>query len=420
MGMKLFNFEGDILVQPVQEGNVIDHIPPAVYKLRITKQGLLMTKDRDSFTVPEKCYGRHAFNKKRILEAYRTNPGSTGAILEGLKGSGKSLLAEDVCNNLLKQDVPVFMIDDEIPEAMLRMTIALAGPCVLYFDEFGKVYKEKKRTELLTLFSDSGFKKVMFLVTNNEQGELNEYMINRPGRFRFHISYSDLDVQAAAELLDDYGIHGEMRVLIQAYIQMNAITFDMLRFIVPIAAASASLTEFRDEVAILNCPSVPMRGYEIADVQFDGEPFVGWVELKWDHGTFTLALTPHTATEALSPVTFAYTAGQVLEENVANQLVRFVPVEGLIVDMRVVWKKLVVDRNTDKGTSKTRLITKALEAEEKEAEKETAKDEASSKKEDSKRTKDAYLFGGLSIPSMNLLAERMMRSGEETDTTVVR
>lgn len=319
MSIKLFNEDGTIIIRSVSDSNVIDHVPPAVYRLRqhpLTGEVFLL-KDREKFDVPAKCYGRHNVNKEAILGAWRKSTGSTGAILHGIKGAGKSILAEDLGNSVLKQDIPVIMVDQEVSLSVLNIATKMAGPCMMYFDEFGKVFSKSARRELLPYFSDTSFKKVLFVVTSNGTKELDKFMIDRPGRFLFMIDYKKLDPMAISEMIDDFGLTGDMATMVNAYVNHHTVTFDMLRFLAPIAAECTDYLEFNDRIAILNCPPPIFPLFSVRKVIYKGQPFYGHYKLGVSEGKkYTLELREEGTTEAIHSTTFdSETRHQILEDN---------------------------------------------------------------------------------------------------------
>lgn len=282
MSMKLFNNDGNIILRHVSDSNLIDHVPPAVYRLRENprKGEIYLVKDREKFSTPAKFYGMHNRNKAAILAAYKKCDGATGVLLRGIKGAGKSVLAEDLGNSLLQLDIPVIMVDEEVSRAALDCATHMAGPCMVYFDEFGKTFGAEARRDLLTYFSDSSFKQVLFVVTSNSKKELDKYMLDRPGRFLFRIDYKSLDPVAIAEMIDDHGLTPEMSVMMNAYVSQREVTFDMLRFLAPIAAECGDPYEFNERISILNCPSPVYPHLTFRKALFQGQEFHGYIKAK--------------------------------------------------------------------------------------------------------------------------------------------
>lgn len=65
----------------------------------------------DDFILPEKLYGSFPEKGKRFFETFKSRKRSTGVLLAGEKGSGKTLLATDICVRALREDIPVVIIN---------------------------------------------------------------------------------------------------------------------------------------------------------------------------------------------------------------------------------------------------------------------------------------------------------------------
>ena len=64
-----------------------------------------------SFDVPTKMYGDTIRNTERIINSFWDREKSTGVMLVGEKGSGKTLLSKNICVELAKQSVPTIVIN---------------------------------------------------------------------------------------------------------------------------------------------------------------------------------------------------------------------------------------------------------------------------------------------------------------------
>lgn len=319
MSIKLFNEDGTIVIRQVSDANITDTVPPMVYRLRehpITGE-VYLVPDRPKFNLPEKCYGKHNTNKAQILSAFKKAEGATGVVLRGIKGAGKSALGEDLGNALIAMKMPVIMVDREVSRTALTLATKMTGPCMMYFDEFGKTFGEKSRRELLTYFSDTSFKKVLFVVTSNSKKELDKYMIDRPGRFLFMIDYKKLDPLAICEMIDDHELPPEMAQMLNAYVHTRTVTFDMLRFLMPIAKASKDYLEFNDHIDILNCPAPVFPHLTQTSVIYKGQPFYGYTRIIAEPGRkYQLELKVVSSPEPICVIDFDMnTRNQVMEES---------------------------------------------------------------------------------------------------------
>lgn len=210
------------LIKPVP-GDAIDHLPPKVYSLRSDDQGVYLETLREKFTVPDRIYGEPATYVKLITDDYKQAKISSGAVLVGPKGTGKSMVSETVANKLLQQDVPVIYIDRIVPPGLLTDVIREIGPCCVIFDEFAKLYpasdeSRPDQADLLPLFSDSSLSRVLFLLTENAPNLISEFIQDRPGRVAFWFNFSAPSWSEFKEMAEGHPIHQEVMDYIKHYL----------------------------------------------------------------------------------------------------------------------------------------------------------------------------------------------------------
>jgi hypothetical protein len=267
-----------IAVGAMDAAGIVDHIPAYVYEAKVSQdEGLILVRDRERFELPERKYGKHKRWFNAITRRYdRQNP-SMGVILIGLKGTGKSMLAEDICNWGLAQGLPTLMITNRVPVSVIHAALQVIGPCIVYFDEFGKSYRagddgnsENERDKMITLFSDSSHKGVVFIVTGNGDNELSDFMIDRPGRFEFRIRFHALDVAAAAEIAAEYRLNEQFTDMLLRHTAGNKSSVDIATKVASVMRACKTEEEFLEELSILNVPAMRWYAYELVDVLYRG------------------------------------------------------------------------------------------------------------------------------------------------------
>ena len=279
MALAFYNHESHIAVRGLDLSQKIDHIPAHVYRLHFGEEGLDLIKERPKFDVPTKTYGDHVRNRDAIFNDFRDAPGTLGAMLTGMRGAGKSLLGEDLSNRCLQIDMPVLLVNQAIPAGLLKAVIEIIGSCCVYFDEFGKVYSKEDRERMLTLFSDTSLKKVLFIVTGNEFDEMSKYMYSRPGRFRYHLHFTSLKTNVIHEMAEEYKLSKPLLEYMLAYVSTRTVSFDILNVLMPLAAKVKSTDEFDRQLEMLNVPSPVRRNFVIEQVMLDDAPFYGDVIL---------------------------------------------------------------------------------------------------------------------------------------------
>ncbi len=277
MSIALINHGNEIqVVTPTVNNNLIDHLPAKVYTIKIDPMtgALSLVIDRESFELPKKLYGDLPDRRDVIWNTYCRSENSTGILLFGKKGMGKSIMAESLCNKAIGMGIPVLYIRERVPPSILYMLAKNISPLVFMFDEFEKVYDEiNDQQMLLTLFSDQDIKKQMFLVLGNEVDEIDINYIHRPGRFMFYILYGILDLAVGNEIIDNNIDNDDIRLALKFYNVMlrDSLNYDILQSIVKAAANMKTVEDVIDYMYIMNVPRMKALMPHIAAVELQDE-----------------------------------------------------------------------------------------------------------------------------------------------------
>lgn len=267
------NFDNHILLNHIEQSNLIDHVPAMVYKAMLSPNGIVLIKDRKRFDLPSMRYGKHKNYFKRITSSYDRLGSSIGVMLSGVKGTGKSLLAEEIGNWMISQDIPVISIGYPIDAADLMVIIRGVGPCMVYFDEFGKIYgnSEKgieRREMLLPLFSDTSLNGVIFVITGNEGREFSNYLLERPQRFRFFINYNHgVSSDVAKDVIETMKVPERFHDYLYYYASTSCPNVDSFLCVVRETADCKDIEELADRCEILNVGSIPLVAWRISNVE---------------------------------------------------------------------------------------------------------------------------------------------------------
>lgn len=191
---------------PVKITNALDK---GIYLLRYDpEKNLFYLEHKDiAFSTPNKIYN----NPQKIIDmwikSWKSTENNLGILLTGLKGSGKSVTAKMLCNQL---NAPVIIITEAFTgDNFINFLSApeLKGS-VIFFDEFEKIYghkpsEDKPSSENLLSIVEGVFNtNLLFLFTSNTT-EINNHFINRPGRIRFLQQFSSLKTEECIEIVDD-------------------------------------------------------------------------------------------------------------------------------------------------------------------------------------------------------------------------
>ena len=210
--MTLFVDTGSVVYQTPSDIPTITTIPPGTYTLGFDPEnvpGGFFLKRINNFTLPAKIYGNNNKYSDIILNNFlkeTTRP--TTAALAGLKGSGKSLCSKEICIKALERDIPTIVIGQDYAGPGLNTWLQnINQPCIVFIDEFEKVYSEqKKRDQLLTLLDGAYNSHKLFLLTMNAplNNEKFPYFFNRPGRVYYNIAFGPITQDVIKEYCEDH------------------------------------------------------------------------------------------------------------------------------------------------------------------------------------------------------------------------
>lgn len=202
----MFKVMNQIFLEDMQ-GHTIEEIPLGNWLVRYDDvKGIFYLDKANDFSLPSKIYGNSTKLATRYLNSYTSWEGNLGVLLSGMKGTGKSLLAKQMCN---MAGLPVIMIQHAYGgSGFISFLSKISQPVIIFLDEFEKVYQDNEQQNMLLSILDGTFNsKFLFLLTINEIGLMNHYMMNRPSRIHYHEEYKgmsdDMIKEISLDLLDD-------------------------------------------------------------------------------------------------------------------------------------------------------------------------------------------------------------------------
>lgn len=217
--------------------DIVKALPVGNYKICMDPHGNLFLQNIEPYTPNSKYYGDVLKNTDRILNTFLDRKsGSTGILLFGEKGSGKTLLSKNLSiQAAAKHNIPTITISEPwVGEAFNQFIQSIDQPCIVLFDEFEKVYNKRELQEgLLTLLDGVYPTQKMFVLTTNDAWAVNDYMRNRPGRIFYSIEYKGLDEAFVREYCVDVLKNQDHTNSVVTYSKMfNEFNFDMLKALV--------------------------------------------------------------------------------------------------------------------------------------------------------------------------------------------
>lgn len=190
-------------VAPKHSLDIQPTLPPGNYTIAQDDHGMFLVMT-ESFVSPPKIYGDVLKNTDRILRTFADRPHGTGVMLEGEKGSGKTLLAKNIAIEGAKVGIPTIIVNAPwCGDGFNKFIQAIEQPTIILFDEFEKIYDDETQEKVLTLFDGVWPSKKLYIVTCNDKYKIDNHMHNRPGRMFYSISYSGLSLDFIREYAED-------------------------------------------------------------------------------------------------------------------------------------------------------------------------------------------------------------------------
>lgn len=181
-----------------------DKLPAGNYIIKQDPFENLYLEMIDDFEFKGKRYGDNLRNTERIINTFLDRSVSTGVMLTGEKGSGKSLLAKNLAMRAKELDIPTIVINHPWSGDKFNSFLqTIEQPCVVLFDEFEKVYDRDDQESILTLLDGVFPSKKLFVLTCNDKYRVDQHMRNRPGRIYYMIDFKGLDADFITEYCED-------------------------------------------------------------------------------------------------------------------------------------------------------------------------------------------------------------------------
>ena len=203
-------------------------LPKGIYEVKDSMTGYYLNRLGDSFVFNYKLYGINNEFIDHFVKTYNNTTGNLGVLFNGIKGTGKTVTAEELCNQL---GLPVIIVKSckEADDMLKFLATQINFDCIFFFDEYEKEFKE---SSLVLSFMDgvhnSQYRKV-FLLTTNEL-EINNNLLGRPSRIRYVRSFGNLPEETTLELLNDILIDkSAIEPVLDLIRQMQIITVDLVK-----------------------------------------------------------------------------------------------------------------------------------------------------------------------------------------------
>lgn len=249
-----------------------DQLPAQTYRVEFNKMtGFYLKLTNDFKQLESKLYGSHQQKIKKVFNGYDSHDRALGVILSGDKGIGKSLFTQLLSEQGIKKGLPVIIIDESYP-GLPAFLDTIQQECIMVFDEFEKIFEnvddytaENDKTtqhHMLGLFDGMSQQKRMYVLTVNDVFQLSQFLLNRPGRFHYHIRFQYPSISEMEEYLKDKvdpKYHHEVEH-VKAFGNKIKLNYDCLR---AIAFELNMGYSFEDAISDLNIVNTDSTSYDL-------------------------------------------------------------------------------------------------------------------------------------------------------------
>lgn len=275
--MKVINY-GNTFEIYENELQTYDKLPAQTYLVKFNPMaGFSLRRVTDFEQREDKLYGTHTQKITKVMDAFNKVERSLGVILSGDKGIGKSLFTQLLAEDAIKRGIPVILVTDNYPN-IAEFIEKITQECVVLFDEFEKVFPQNgegsTQDSLLGLFDGTSQEKRLYAITVNDLHKVSPFMLNRPGRFHYHIRFSYPSPVEIREYLEDKvspKYKSEIKA-VELFSRKVKLNYDCLR---AIAFELDNGVAFVDAIQDLNILNTEAQRYDLAVtlVDEDGNEF---------------------------------------------------------------------------------------------------------------------------------------------------
>jgi hypothetical protein len=204
-----------------------DFLENAIYKVGYSDfMGFFLTKHQDSFNFNYKLYGLETKLINQVIKTYEnTDSGNLGVLLNGLKGTGKTVSSKVIANKL---NQPVILVDRNLGGIHTFLN-SIPQNITIFIDEYEKIFGES--SEMLTIMDgalSSQHRRVFLLTTNKLY--VDDNLIQRPSRIRYLKKFEDLTPSVIEEIIDDMLLHTKFKHECLSFISsLENITVDIVK-----------------------------------------------------------------------------------------------------------------------------------------------------------------------------------------------
>jgi DNA-directed RNA polymerase subunit F len=226
---------------PIETASFQEGLGQGVFTIQVPMMGpTYLERIKKDFHFGYKIYGMNDGFVSRVQKTFDNTTGNLGILLNGLKGTGKSVTAELISNAFGERNMPTVLITSMVPN-MNEFLAGIHEDVVVFIDEFEKVFSREEdgyradySSEVLTIMDGalkSEYRRVFIFTTNRRY--IDDNLLSRPGRIRYAKEYGDLSKAVIEEVVDDLLENVSFKEEIIEYILgLEIITIDIVKSVI--------------------------------------------------------------------------------------------------------------------------------------------------------------------------------------------
>lgn len=275
---RVWSREGDLYFL-TDTSQCMDVLDKGVYKVQKHPQrGLYLKSISSQFAFGYKVYDVQDKFIARVEKTYAETTGNIGIILNGLRGTGKSVTAKLIANAL---ELPVIVVP-EFYEDLPSFINDIHHDVIVFIDEYEKLYSDWKTTSVLSVMDgvlSTQYRRFFLLTTNDLHVDSN--LLQRPTRIYYVKTFDNIGSEAFDNILDDMLKYPEYRTdIIKFAGELSMITMDLVKAIIQeVNIHKESPFEFKD---IFNVRSFSNELYDLWNLTNQDNPIQIGTSVKVD------------------------------------------------------------------------------------------------------------------------------------------
>ena len=223
-----------------------------------------MEKISESFSFNFKIYGTEGKSiSDHIIDTwesdvFKTSGKNLGVIFNGIKGTGKTIAAKQLCNRL---GLPTIVISYPM-DGLVEFIQSLNFEASILIDEAEKTFDDEPEMLLKMIDGVYNTKRKLYVLTTNDLN-LDDNLLGRPGRIRYIKQFQNLNLDIVKEVMDDtLKDKGLAEELLRFVSKLEISTIDILKSVIE----ECNITGRVPDMDIFNVPSLK---YNIRLLQFE-------------------------------------------------------------------------------------------------------------------------------------------------------